>query len=116
MITKQQYRRLMSLLTSKNTLQAAADKAGMDVKTARKYRDAGVGPDALKQPHRWRTHENAFILDWTDVTDLLKNNPSLEAKTIFKDLQMKHPGRYADSKLRTFQRHVRSCGALPTQG
>jgi len=102
----------MSLLNSKNTLQAAADKAGMDVKTARKYRDAGVGPDELKQPHRWRTHENAFILDWTDVTDLLKNNPSLEAKTIFEDLQRKHPGRYADSKLRTFQRHVRSWRGL----
>jgi hypothetical protein len=43
MITKQQHRRLMSILNSKNTVQTAADKAGMDVKTARKYYDAGVG-------------------------------------------------------------------------
>jgi hypothetical protein len=34
----------------------------------------------LKQQHRLRTHEIAFILNWTNVMDLLKNNPSLEAK------------------------------------
>ncbi len=65
MITEQQYRRVMSYINKGNTLQAAADKAGMDVTTARKYRDAGVGPDELKQPHNWRTRENPFALDWS---------------------------------------------------
>ena len=112
MISNQLYRRFMSLLQSEETLQSAADKAGIDVTTARKYRDAGVGPDELKQPHNWRTRENSFALDWPVATDMFENNPGLEAKTVFEFLQREHPGRYGDSKLRTFQRHVKTWRAL----
>ena len=38
MVTDRQFRRLMKLLKTEPTLAAAA-KAGMDEKTARKYRD-----------------------------------------------------------------------------
>lgn len=102
----------MSYLNTEKTLETAADKAGMDVKTARKYRNAGVGPDELKKPHDWRTRESPFTLDWLWVEDQLKINPKLEAKSLFEYLQRKYPGRYTDNQIRTFQRHIKTWRGL----
>ena len=55
MVTDQQVRRLFTLMQSEKTLAVAAAKAGMDEKTARKYRRLGKLPSQVKQDHTWRS-------------------------------------------------------------
>jgi len=44
----------------KHTLTIAAAKAGMDVKTGRKYRRANKLPSELKRPHDWLKRPDQF--------------------------------------------------------
>lgn len=104
MVTDAQVRRLMKLLQTEDTLAVVAAKAGMDEKTARKYRDAGRLPSQMKAAHTWRTHADAFESVWPHLVELLRNNDGLEAKTLFDYLQQQHPGHFADGQLRTLQR------------
>jgi hypothetical protein len=85
----------------------AAIKAGMDEKTARKYRKLGKLPSELEKPHTWRTRQDPFEDSWDEIKSMLEINPGLEAKTIFEDFQRRNPGRYADGQLRTLQRHIK---------
>ncbi len=48
-------------------LSTAAAKAGMDEKTARKYRSAGLLPSELKKPRDWRTRPDAFAEVWPEM-------------------------------------------------
>ena len=57
MVTDKQVRRLMKLIKTEKTLATAAAKAGMDEKTARKYRRLGRLPSEVKVEHTWRTRE-----------------------------------------------------------
>ena len=84
-------------------LYQAADLAGMSVKTARKYLKSGVLPSQCRPIHDWSTHPDPFAQDWSWVEDFLKNNPGLEAKSLFEALQHKYHGKYQDGQLRTFQ-------------
>ena len=112
MVTNEQFRRLMKLMKTEKTLAAAAAKAGMDEKTARKYRDGGVPPSELARPHTWRTRPDVFAEVWPQVAAYLKDNAGLEAKTLFEWLQREDPGRFPDAQLRTFQRRVKLWRAL----
>jgi hypothetical protein len=93
-------------------LAAAAAKAGMDEKTARKYRMLGKLPSEVKAQHSWRTRKDPFADFWAEVEAKLEINPGLEAKTLFEDLQRRHRGRFADGQLRTLQRRVKRWRAL----
>jgi hypothetical protein len=108
MVTDQQVRRLMEWTSKEKTLAAAAAKAGMDEKTARKYRRLGRLPSTLKAEHSWRTRPDPFAEVWEELAGKLELNPGLEAKTLFADLQRLYPGRFADGQLRTLQRRVKS--------
>ena len=112
MVTDREVRRLMELLGKGMSLVAAAAKADMDEKTARKYRSLGKMPHELRVEHFWRTREDPFEDFWAWVEENLKINPGLEAKTLFEDLQRRHPGRFADGQLRTLQRRVKIWRAL----
>ena len=112
MVTDRQVRRLMKLLGRGLTMSAAAAGAGMDEKTARKYRKLGRLPGEVAVARTWRTREDPFAGVWEEVRLLLEVNPGLEAKTIFEDLQRRYPGRYADGALRTLQRRVKRWRAL----
>ena len=85
MITDAQVRRLMKLNQSEDTLSLAAAKAGMDEKTARKYRQAGRLPSQLRVEHTWRTRPDAFEEVWSMLEGMLGINSGLEAKTLFGD-------------------------------
>jgi len=85
----------------------ASLRAGMDRKTARRYRDAGRLPSELKSDRTWRTREDPFAADWASVESMLEATPELEAKTIFEWLCRERPGRYSSGQLRTLQRRVR---------
>lgn len=107
MVTDQQVRRLFKLIQSEKNFGIAAMKAGMDEKTARKYREMGKLPNELNQEHNWRTRKDPFGDVWDGIKDMMSINPGLEAKTIFEDLQRKQPGRFADGQLRTLQRRIK---------
>jgi hypothetical protein len=112
MVTDQQARRLWKLMKSEKTLANAAAKAGMDEKTARKYRDLGKLPSEVKAEHSWRTRPDPFAEVWDEVRAKLEINPGLEAKTLFEYLQRRYPGRFADGQLRTLQRRAKTWRAL----
>ena len=107
MVQDDQIRRLKKMLSRGKNLKLSALASGMDVKTARKYRDSDKLPSELKKEHNWRTREDPFAEDWLKVKSLLENNPGLEATTIFKWLQRVNSGKYQDGQLRTLQRRIK---------
>jgi len=112
MTSDQQVRRLMKLIGKEPTLSRAAAKAGMDEKTARKYRDSRKLPSECRRPHDWRTRPDPFEEAWEWVRGQLEQEPGLEAKTLFDALQRESPGRFADGQLRTLQRRIKIWRAL----
>lgn len=112
MVSDRQVRKLMKLIGSGETLAGAAMKAGMDEKTARRYRDLGRLPSEVAVEHTWRTRADPFADIWEEVRSKLEVNPGLEAKTLFEDLQRRYPGRFPDGQLRTLQRRVKIWRAL----
>ena len=95
------------MLNTEKTQEMAALKAGMDVKTARKYVRAKGLPSELKTSRHWRTHKDEFSDVWPEIQEQLRTNPGLEAKTIFAALQRQQPERFADGQLRTLQRKIK---------
>src|SRR3954447_18307341 len=113
MITDPQVRKLRSLGRHGAAKELAALKAGMDPKTARKYRRLGKLPSEVKRMDRdWRTRTDPFAEVWEQIQQSLQLNPGLEAKTIFADLQRRFPGRFPNGQLRTLQRRCRQWRAL----
>jgi hypothetical protein len=94
-------------MSSEKSFTVAAAKAGMDEKTARKYRRLGTLPSETRREHDWRTREDPFAEVWDEVRTRLELNPGLEAKTLFEDLQRRYPGRFQDGQLRTLQRKIK---------
>ena len=107
MVTDRQVKRLRRALSSGRTLGQAADLANMDEKTARKYRQLGRLPSEVAPQRTWRTRNDRFAEFWPEVFEQLQEAPGLEAKTLFQWLQGKHPGKFDDSQLRSFQRGVK---------
>ena len=91
------------MIQSEKNFGIAAMKAGMDEKTARKYREIGKLSSEVQQEHDWRTRKDPFEDAWDSIKGILSINPGLEAKTIFEDLQRKQPGRFANGQSRTLQ-------------
>ena len=112
MTTDQQVRLLMSLIKSGLSLPAAAAKAGMSERTARKYRHAGKLPSQLRAAHTWRTRADPFEAVWPEIEALLEQDAGLEAKTVFEELGRRYPGRFPAGQLRTLQRRCRDWRAL----
>ncbi|MEA2077107.1 MAG: IS21 family transposase [Candidatus Marinimicrobia bacterium] len=108
MVTDQQARRLFKLVQTEKNFGIVAAKAGIDEKTARKYRILGKLPSELEKQHTWRTREDPFEDVWQRIKSMLEINPGLEAKTIFEDLQRKNPGQFSDGQLRTLQRSIKA--------
>src|SRR4051794_474038 len=112
MVTDHQVRRLRRLDLRGLSRGRAAAQAGMDDKTARKYRQLGRLPSEVRMKHDWRTKPDPFADVWPQLEQLLAVNPGLEAKTLLEHLQRQHPGRFADGQVRTLQRRVKRWRAL----
>lgn len=112
MVTDRQVRMLMREINKKETLTSAAAKAGMDEKTARKWRDSEMVPSQAKAEHTWRTRPDPFEDVWEEVRERLEANPGFEAKTLFEDLQRRNPGRFSDGQIRSLQRRIKAWRAL----
>ena len=114
MITKQQYKRLMSEYEKTDKLGDSAMKADVDRHTARKYVTAGKCPAELQAPHTWRTRPDPLDKIWAEVAGMLQDAPELEAKTLFELFLDRPESGLAEGHLRTFYRRVRHWRA--TQG
>jgi hypothetical protein len=113
MITDQQARRLRRLDIRGVPKERAAAQAGMDPKTARKYRRLGRLPSEVQRMERdWLTRPDAFADVWPQLEELLRLHPRLQAKTLLADLRRQFPGRFSDGQLRTLQRRVKRWRAL----
>ena len=102
----------MSLIHKGLPVFAAAAKTAMCERTARKYRKARRLPRDLAREHDWRTRPDPFEGVWAEVQALLEGAPGLQSKTIFKEIQRLHPGRFPAGQLRTLQRRIRDWRAL----
>lgn len=107
MITKQQYRRLMSENQETGNVSISAMKAGMSRPTARKYLQAGQPPEELQAKHSWRTRIDPLEEIWPKAEVMLTEAPDLEAKTLFEHLRQAEPWAVKERHLRTFQRRVK---------
>lgn len=105
-ITNQQVKLLMKHL-KKHTQEVAAAKAGMGVKSARKYIKSKKLPNEIKKIRAKRTIPDIFVDDWSILSQMLENSPGLEAKTLMNYLISQDPEKYNFSQLRTMQRKVR---------
>jgi hypothetical protein len=109
MVTDQQVKKLLGFDAQGLSKQLAADKAGLDPKTARKYRRLQRLPREVSIMERsWRTRPDAFADVWPEMAQRLEVNPGLQAKTLFNDLQRRFPGRFSDGQLRTLQKRVKA--------
>src|SRR5271166_3845191 len=110
MVKDGQVRELWKWLGQEAPLRFAATKAGMDRKTARKYRHSDRLPSrraAETPPRAYRTRPDPFMAVWQEVEELLEAGSGWEAKTLFEELQRRHPGQFVDGQLRTLQRRVK---------
>lgn len=112
MVKDIQVRRLMKLRNQKKTLAAAAAAAGMDEKTARKYLKSGKLPSQMGRSRPWRTRPDAYGEVWGEVEKILRDSPSVEAKTLFDYLCRQYEGRFQEGQLRTLQRRVKTWRAV----
>jgi len=97
----------MEEMSKQGEVGRAALRSGMDRKTARKYLTAGQLPSEMQRPRDWRTRPDPFAEDWPGIAERLADAPTLEARALFEDLLGRHPERYEQGQLRTFQRRVK---------
>jgi len=90
----------------------AAARAGMSIRTARKYEHAGSLPSQMKKERTYSTRPDPFLQDWPWVKNEIERDSALQAKTLFGLLCLKHPGRYQEGQLRTLQRRIERWRAL----
>jgi hypothetical protein len=105
-------RKLMEEYQKTGNLTRSSLRADMDVKTGRKYVRSGKLPSEMRVARYWRTRPDPFEVDWIEARTMLEDAPELEAKTLFEWLCERHPGKYDEGQLRTFQRRVRRWRAL----
>jgi transposase len=86
----------------------AAVRAGVSERTARKYEQAGKLPSQMRQLRTHRTRDDPFVDDWPWVEAQIREDPALQAKTLFALLCAAFPGRYQEGQLRTLQRHMQA--------
>jgi Integrase core domain len=107
-------RQLQALFKYSKTLpqEAAAAKAGMSVRTARRYLKAG-GQMAERPEWKWRqTHNDVFAEVWTSVETMLRTDAGLQAQALMQWLIDEHGEKYNWGQLRTLQRRMQRWRAV----
>ncbi|WP_343603300.1 IS21 family transposase [Mycobacterium sp.] len=105
-VTKQQARVYMSQRNEGQAQVAAAAKAGVSERTARRIEHGETGGPSV--PRQWRTRHDPFAAVWAEVSEQLERDPELQALTLLEWLQGRYPGAYPDTLLRTLQRRVKA--------
>jgi len=107
MISKRQYKRLMSEYKQSDNIGESAMKSDVHRQTAKKYIEAGKPPAELQEKHDWRTRADPLGKIWSQAAVMLRDAPELEAKTLFEHFLAQPGSGLEESHLRTFQRRVR---------
>src|ERR1051326_8850566 len=81
------------------TQEQAAARAGMSVRTVRKYERLGKLPSELKGPRTYRTRPNPFEEDWPWIRSQPERDPALQGATLFALLTDRRPGQYQEGQL-----------------
>jgi transposase InsO family protein len=111
--TDAQVRLIMKERSKGRTQEQAAVKANLrSRKTVSKYEQAGLLPSELKQERTYRTRPDPFEDEWSELEQMLRDAPELEAKTLFEWLNERRPGKYQEGQIRTLQRRVSNWRAL----
>lgn len=102
---------------NKGNLQVtAAAKAGISERSGRRIEQGGITP-GVKAKRNWRTRKDPFAGVWeSEIVPMLEENDDFQPLTLFEHLNMKYPGKYPQSNLRTFQRRVKQWKALNGAG
>ena len=88
---------------NKLTQVAAAARAGMSERSARRIEASSVLPSQRPERH-WRTREDPLSAVWdSEIVPLLQVDAQLNAVTLLEELQRRHPGQYGGGVLRTLQ-------------
>jgi hypothetical protein len=91
-----------------HSLTTAAAKAGMDVKTARKYLRKNQNNHSSQIKKRlWRTREDAFDEVWPEISSMLNHSPGLHGKTLMIWLIRNNSDKFNMSMLRSLQRRIK---------
>ena len=102
----------MSSRKKGQTQERASAKAGVSERSGRRIEDGRISVLESKERH-WRTRKDPFAEVWdSEIVALLKEQPGLDATTLFEDLQDRHRGKFGNGKKRTFQRRVKVWKAL----
>ena len=101
---------------TEDTQAIAASKAGMDVKTARKYLRARRLPSAMKAERHWLMRPDGFAEVWPEIVEAGSDEPEPGGEGEIRGLQGKYPGQFSDGQLRTLQRGVRRWRATEGPG
>jgi hypothetical protein len=108
-VSDQQVKKLFQFDTQGFARDLAATKAGLDPKTARKYRSLQRLPSEVSVMDRhWRTRADAFADVWPQLVEKLEVNPGLQVKTLFLDLQRRFPGCFQDGQIRALERRIKT--------
>ena len=91
-----------------NTQALAAAKAGMSVKTARKYLQSGKLPSEIKKEATRHERPNSFDGVWQEIESMLRHSHGLHARTILQWLIDCHPGQFSMTQLRSLQRRLQT--------
>jgi len=103
--SKKQVNKLMKY--SKTLSQeAAADKAGMSLRTARTYLKVGGQMVNEKEWKYRQTHKDVFAEVVPQIEGMLKINPGLQAQTVMQWLIDQYPEQFNWSHRRTLERRV----------
>jgi len=115
-ITPQQVRIYMTARNEGKTQVISSAKAGISERSGRRIETFEVNIGDKPERH-WRTHEDSFSDVWdSEIVPKLEDNFDLQPLTLFEFLNKKYPGKYPNSKLRTFQRRIKSWKALNGPG
>lgn len=115
-INKQQVRIYMSAINEGEIQHIAAAKAGISERSGRRI-EKGEIPSGGRAKRHWRTRKDPFAGIWdSEIVPMLEINDELQPLTLFEHITKKFPGKYPQSKLRTFQRRVKQWRALNGAG
>jgi hypothetical protein len=106
-IDVEQHNEAISILELRQFIEAAGgdgESLGRDHRKGRMYRRTKHSRVA----HTWRTRKDPFETVWPELKQRLEERPEMTANVLFKTLQQRYPGQYADGQLRTLQRRVRA--------
>jgi hypothetical protein len=116
-VTDAQVRKLKEEMSKHGQIGYASMMSGMDRKTGSKYIRSDKLPSQMIEERTWRTREDPFEADWSEIVEMLRDCPEFEAKTLFEWLVKERARDYQEGQLRTFQRHVKQwrCTEGPDQ-